>query len=896
MSDGRPDPSELLQKVQEQERQSRRGKLKIFFGPCPGVGKTYAMLRAVRKLTEQGVDVLVGYVEVHKRADTKALLLGLEILPRKTLEYRGTKLEEFDLELALERRPQILVVDELAHTNAPGSRYNKRYEDVQALLEAGINVYTTLNVQHLESLNDVVSEITGISIRETVPDAIFEQADEVELIDLPPDALLERLHEGKVYVPEAILNAAANFFRKGNLTALRELALRKTAEWVDIQMRLYKKEHGIQKVWQTGERILVCIAPNSLSPKLLRASKRLAVGLHADLIALYVETPKTLRLPQKSRDWVVQTLKLAETLEAETVTVTGISVAEEVVSYARSRNVSKIVIGKSPSPRWRERLFGSTVSEVIRRSGELDVYAIQAESEETLSETERIITPTPIGWRPYGFVIGIVAALTGICSLLKPWFDISNIAMIYLLGVLVSAIFLGRRPSILASILSVAAFDFFFVAPRLSFAVSDTQYLITFLVMLAVALVISRFTTRIREQMDTARQQERRTAALFAVTRELAASRNSEEILEASSRHLREVFDCSVAFLIPDSHGKLAISPHDKTAYEMDSTDLGAAQWSFEHGSSAGLGTNTLPAARGFYIPLFESKGKMGVVGLRPHKTEQLLTPGQIQLLETFMKQIGLALERASLIQEAQHAQLQAETERVRSALLSSVSHDLRTPLATITGAASALQENPNTLDAPTRQAFIQSIYEEAGRLNRLIENLVFATRLESGSIELRRDWISMEEVVGSALARMKESIGERKVQTVLDEDLPLVRGDGLLLEQVIVNLVENSLRHTPEKTPLEISSFIKEGNVLTRVQDHGPGLQQGEEEKIFERFYRGKGSLGSRGMGLGLYICRGIVEAHGGRIWAENPAGKGAAFFFSLPIESVPQLSHPEK
>lgn len=891
MSERRPDPGELLKKVQEEERQSRRGKLKIFFGPCPGVGKTYAMLRSVRKLTEQGVDVLVGYVEIHKRADTGALLLGLDIMPRRVFEYRGSKLEEFDLEAALERRPQILVVDELAHTNAPGSRYNKRYEDVQALLEAGINVYTTLNVQHLESLNDVVSEITGIPIRETIPDAVFEQADEIELIDLPPDALLERLHEGKVYVPEAIENAASNFFRKGNLTALRELALRRTAEWVDLQMRLYKKEHGIQRVWQTGERILVCVGPSPLSPKLLRASKRLAVGLHADLIAIYVETPQTLRLPQASRDWVVQSLKLAESLEAETVTVTGFSVAEEIVSYARSRNVSKIVIGKSPVPRWKERLFGSTVSDLIRKSGELDVYAIQAESEEPLSDAERTITPEVFGWKPYAWVVAIVAAVTGVCALLRPWFELSNIAMIYLLGVLVSAIFLGRRPSVLASILCVASFDFFFVAPRWSFAVSDTQYLLTFVVMLVVALVISRFTTRIREQMETAREQERRTAALFGVTRELAASRSVEEILEASSIHLREVFDSSVSFLVPDLTGKLAVSPSDKTAFEIDSTDLGAAQWSFEHGLPAGLGTNTLPAAKGFYIPLLASQGKLGVVGLRPHRLESALTPAQIQLLETFTKQIGLALERTNLIQEAQQSQLQAETERVRSALLSSVSHDLRTPLATITGAASALQENAS-LDAPTRQAFTQSIYEEAGRLNRLIENLVFATRLESGAIQLRRDWVSVEEVVGSALRRMKESVGKRKIETTLDSDLPLVHGDGLLLEQVIVNLIENSLRHTPEGTAMEISAAVKQGSVLVGIHDHGPGLQQGEEEKVFERFYRGKSNLGSRGMGLGLYICRGIVEAHGGRIWVENHSGKGASFLFSLPIEAVPQLS----
>lgn len=892
MNETRPNPEALLERTRREERAKRRGKLKIFFGAAPGVGKTYAMLRAAQRIYEQGLDIVVGYVEVHKRPETGKLLLGLEILPRRKIEYRGTTIEEFDLEAGLARRPQILVVDELAHTNAPGSRYAKRHEDIEALLEAGISVYTTLNVQHLESLNDVVEQITAVQVRETVPDAVFESADEVELIDLPPDALLQRLQEGKVYVPEAARAAVSHFFRKGNLTALRELALRRTAAWVDLQMRVYQREHGIDRVWPAGERILVAVGPSELSPKVLRAAKRLAVGIRAEMIALFVETPASARLSQQERDRVVQTLQLAEKLEASSSTVSGISVAEEIVRYARSRNVSKIVLGKPPRPLWKELLFPSIVHEVIRLAHDLDVFVIRGDEESAIRERPAPKTPAPWNFRPYSYAALIVAIFTGIGWLMFETFDTANIAMVYLVGVLLAAIFLGRGPSVLASVLSVAAFDFFFIPPHLTFAVSDTQYLITFAVMLAVGLVISRFATRVRDQAEEAREKERRTAALFAMARELAGARDMEEILDAASRHLRDTFSCRVAFLTPSEGGELAVSSEDRTAFVLDATDLGAAQWCFDHGTASGLGTATLPASKGYFLPLLASRGRIGVLGLAPEMAGSPFSPVQIHLVETFAGQIGLAIERAMLLEEMQKARVEAAADRVRSALLSSVSHDLRTPLATIQGAASALAQKGGSADAFVRAELADSICQEAERLNRLIENLVFATRIEGGQVAIAQDWVSIEEVIGSALERLRESLKSRKIETAVESDLPLVRGDGLLLEQVVFNLLENALRYSPESTPIEIEASQHEGMVRVRVSNRGPGLDPGEERKVFERFYRGKAAQGeSRGMGLGLYICKGVVEAHRGRIWAESVAPRGAAFLFSLPAAPRPEV-----
>lgn len=884
MAEARPTPAELLTLAADEERRKHRGKLKIFFGAAPGVGKTYAMLEEARRLYSQGADVAIGYVEPHARAETMALTLGLEVIPSREVEYRGAKLKELDLDAVLARRPGIVVVDELAHTNAPGSKFQKRYQDVEALLDAGLNVYTTLNVQHVESLSDIVAQITDVSVRETVPDATLDEANEVELIDLPPDALLERLREGKVYVHEVAREAVGRFFRRGNLAALRELALRRTARWVDAQMRNYKREQGVARVWPASERILVVLGADPHAASVLRAAKRLAVELRADLLAAYVETPLDLRLPQKDRERILQELQLAERLGAETVTLSGTSVAETVVEYATSRNVTKVVVGRSRRPWLLERILGSVATELVQASEGLDVFVVhddEGEREEPARARAPLATSRS-GWRSYTLALAIVAASTGVAALMAQRFELTNVAMVYLVGVLAASVTCGRAASALASVLSVAAFDFFFVPPTFTFAVRDTQYLITFLVMLSVAMLISSLTARIRDHAEEARARERRTAALYAMSRELAAAREEEEVLAIGARHLREVFDASVAILLPGSDGKLGVAPGDRTAYQLDDTDQGAAQWAFDHGEASGAATATLPAAQGLYVPLLASHRKIGVLGLR-RRTNAAISPVERHLLDTFANQVALALERAFLIREAQGAQLRAERERLRNALLSSVSHDLRTPLAVIKGSVSLLQ-GPGQDEASVRSA-VDTIGEEVDRLNQIINNLVFATRLESRTVDLHTDWISIEEVVGAALHRLRERIRGRAIDTAIAAGLPLVRADGALIEQVVVNLLENALRYAPATSPIEIAAWKNDAAVVVQVRDRGPGIATEERQQIFERFYRGQAAMTSSGLGLGLYICRGIVTVHGGRIWSEDAPGGGAAILFTLPL-----------
>ncbi|MBI3818152.1 MAG: sensor histidine kinase KdpD [Planctomycetes bacterium] len=892
---GRPDPDRVLHHVQKQELQKKRGKLKIFFGAAPGVGKTYAMLEEARKLYSQGVDVSVGVVEPHGRSETAMLLLGLDILAPRIVNYRETTLSEFDLDAALARRPALILMDELAHANAPGSRFEKRHQDVAALLDAGMDVFTTLNVQHLESFNDIIAQITEIEVRETVPDSIFDEADEVELIDLPPDELLSRLQAGKIYISQVAANAILHFFRKGNLSALRELALRRTAQWVDGQMQKYKREQGIAGVWPASERILVCVGSGPNSGNVLRASKRLAISLRADLIALYVEDPLRMQKPAAEREEVLSSLRLAEQLGAETVILNNSgpgpgALADRIIQYAKSRNVNKVVVGRSRKSPWRERLFGSTPLRILQQCSDLDIFIIQDADglpggEQAPGGGGRVPFARPTSPpRHYGFVVVVTAVITALAALMdKGHFSSANIAMIYLLGVLVISVATGRGPSIFATILSVAAFDFFFVPPKLTFAIADSEYIITFVVMLAVAFVSSSLTVRIREQAEAARARERQTSALYAMSRELAAARDFSEVLQIGRRHIRETLEGDVAILYCDAAGKLDLAASRHCEYTLGDIDNGAAQWVFDHLQSAGLGTMTLPSAQALYLPMKAAQGVVGAAGFKP-RAGAPLAPAKQHLLETFVSQLSFAIERVQLLKNAQDAQLRSETERMRNALLSSVSHDLKTPLAVITGTATTLSQNMETLSPETRRMLADDIHEESNRLARLIENLVFATRLDDGSIQLKKDWCSVEEIVGSALARVEDRLKTREVKTMVPADLPMIKADGVLLEQVLLNLLENALRYTPESTPIEISAWREGGRQIIKIADRGPGIPEGEEEKLFERFYRGGTPPSSPGLGLGLYICRGIVEAHGGRIWGERRADRGSVFNISLP------------
>jgi two-component system sensor histidine kinase KdpD len=882
MSEQRPDPEALLARVKEEEARARRGKLKVFFGAAAGVGKTYAMLEAAREQRADGVDVVVGYVETHKRAETEALLEGLDVLPRRAVEYRGATLSEFDLDTASQRRAAIILVDELAHTNAPGSRHAKRWQDVVELLDVGIDVYTTVNVQHIESLNDLVAKITGVVMRETVPDSVFEQADEVELIDLPPDDLLQRFRDGKVYMPAQAQEAVEHFFRKGNLIALRELALRRTAARVDAQMRVYRREHDIEQVWPTAERILVCVGPSPWSTRLVRAAKRMADDLGAEWIAAYVETPAQLRLPPEARDGVIQTLRLAEQLGAQTITLNGTTMSEALLAYAHDRNVSKLVVGKPSRTRWQRVLFGSIVDTLVQGSGDIDVYVISGGREDGTPIPAVRRRPLSTDWTAYATAAATVAVATGIAWLLAPVSELSNLVMVYLLGIVVVAIRTGRGPSLMAAVLSVAAFDFFFVPPQFTFAVSDARYLFTFLVMLIVGLVISGLTVRTRSQAEAAQHREQRTAALYAMSRELAGARGVDALLQIAVRHVAEVFRSQVVVLVPGPSGTL--EPWPGGQFEVDANDLGVGRWVFEHRQPAGLGTTTLPGASALYVPLSGSTGSVGVLGLRPPDRHAMDEPERLHQLETFAAQTALALERARLASEAQEAEVRIETERLRNSLLSSVSHDLRTPLATITGAVSTILEEGAQIDAATQRELLESVHEEAERLNRLVQNLLEMTRLESGALQLQRELHPPEEVIGAALGRLAKRLADRRVTTKVPPDLPLVAMDDVLIEQVLVNLLDNALKYTPAGSPIEAIATATDQNLTIEIADHGPGLPRGEEDRVFEKFSRGEQRV-ARGAGLGLAICRGIVRAHGGRIWAQNLPGGGVAFLFTLPL-----------
>ncbi|MFN8505278.1 DUF4118 domain-containing protein [Kouleothrix sp.] len=897
----RPDSDAILDQMRQETHAPARGRLKIFFGAAPGVGKTYAMLSEAREKQAAGADVLAGVVETHGRAETEALLQGLALLPRREIAYHGIVLREFDLDAALARRPQLILVDELAHSNAPESRHAKRWQDVAELLDAGISVYSTVNVQHVESLNDVVAQITGVTVRETVPDSILERADEIELVDLPPDELQERLREGKVYVPQQADRAIKSFFRKGNLIALRELALRRTADRVDEQMRSYRRDQAITAVWPAQERVLVGVHAGATASRLVRTGRRMAMQLRAPWYVVYVEAPAELRLPASAQDEVLQALRLAEQLGAEVATLSGEHVVDELLAFARTHNVTKIVVGKPRRPRWRERLFGSLVGTLIRQSGEIDVYVI---SEEPEPAPTRLRAPEePAGWNGYLASIAVLVLITGLgylARVLYPSFAEANVIMAYLLAVMAVALRYGRGPSILAAVLGVLAFDFFFVRPFLTFVVSDTQYLLTFAALLFVALVVGTLTVRLRQQADAARQRERRTAALYAMSRDLANVREAAQLLRAAVRHLHETFESQVVLLLPcgparrlqpwgDVSGWWREDVEQRMVFVPDARDVGVAQWVYDHGQIAGMGTTTLPASQALYLPLLGVQGGVGVLGLKPAQPQRVIAPHQRHLLETFANQIALALERAQLADEAQRQRVQAETERLRSTLLSTISHDLRTPLASITGAASVLADQEAMLPPATRQELALAISDEADRLNRLVTNLLDMTRLEAGAVRVVKEWQPLEEVIGTVLQRLEQALRDRPVAVELPPGLTLVPLDGALIGQVLANLLDNAAKYAPPGSPIAISATSGPREVLVAVADRGAGIAPGDEQRIFEKFYRGQGSAGAAGAGLGLAISHGIITAHGGRIWAENRPGGGTVIRFTLPLEGTP-------
>ena len=895
----RPNPDELLARVQAEEARQARGKLKIFLGYAAGVGKTYAMLEAAHQRKSEGVDVVIGYIETHGRAETEALAATIEVVPRQQIAYRGVTppgasargvtLPEMDVDAVLARRPRLVLVDELAHTNAPGSRHPKRYLDVEELLAVGIDVYTTMNVQHLESLNDVVAQITGVTVREKVPDSVLDETSAIEVVDLPPPELLQRLKEGKVYVPEQAARAIEQFFRMGNLTALRELALRRTAERVDEQLRAYMQTRAIPGPWPAGERLLACVSSSSLSERLVRTARRLADELRAEWFALYVETPGNAGLAQADRDRLARTLQLAEELGAKAITLPGNDVADAVIEYARQHNITMIIAGKPVRPRWIDLWRGAEVDRLIRRSGDIDIYVISGEAEDASP-------PAPSPWRPhrpwlrYLWSLALVAAATLLGVPIHGVVSSTNLVMIYLAAVVVGAIYLGRGPAALAAGLSVMAFDFFFVQPRFSFSVSDTEYLLTFVGLFVVSLVISSLAARSRDQAEAARRREVQAVALYELSRDLAAASGLDDILQVVVRHVGETFSREAAILLPAGAAlqPRALSP----GFALDENEVAVATWAYKQGQPAGRGTDTLPGAAVRYMPLKTARGVIGVLGVKPEDPGAYLPPEQRRLLEAFASQAALAIERAELAEQARQAQLSRATEELQQALLNSISHDLRTPLVAITGTLTSLEEDGACLDQAAQRSLIAMAREEAERLNRLVGNLLDMTRIEAGALKMTQELCDVQEVISTALERLGKRLDDRPV--TVEAPAMLAPMDFVLMLQVLVNLLDNAVKYSPPGTPISVQARNAGGALEVAVADRGVGVPPEDLERIFDKFYRVHKPEGVGGTGLGLAIGKAIVAAHRGRIWAENRPDGGTVVTLSLPLDQGPGKAEP--
>jgi two-component system sensor histidine kinase KdpD len=879
----RRNPDRLLAAILDEELQATRGKLKIFFGACAGVGKTWAMLSAARQRLAEGVDVVVGVVETHGRQETVRLTENLPTLPLREVNYRGRVLTEFDIDAALARAPQLMIVDELAHSNLEGSRHAKRWQDVEELLAKGIDVYTALNVQHLQTLGDVVGSITGIVVRETVPDRFFDQANDVTLVDLPPDELLERLQDGKVYVAEAAQRAANNFFRKGNLIALRELALRRTADRVDSQMRAYRADRAIANVWHARERLLLCIGPGPGGDKLVRSAARLANDLKADWIAVYVETPAIKRLSKAARQRVLDCLQLAGELGAETTTLASSDLIATLTSYARSRNANKLLVGRPLDLPWYLRWKPRFVDALTRQASDIDVVVIGLASDTNQSALP-FDAPQPLRWSAYALATLACALTTGLAQGLLSLFNLSNVVMLFLVTVVGVSIRLGRGPGAWAAAVSVLMFDFFLVPPRFSFAVSDVQYLFTFGIMLMVSLGIGQMAAKLRFEARVANLRERRAQALATLSRELSAALTFEQVVEIANRHVAGVFNAACATLLPDSHEKICIAGDSAT---LDAIDEAVAQWVYDHQRPAGRGTGTLAASTAHYLPLKAPMRTRGVLAIAASDLQYLDEPEQKRLLDTFAAQVALALERVHYVEVAQDALVSMEGERLRNGLLSAISHDLRTPLTAMVGLASTLAEREPP--EPVRRELAMAIQTEAQQMCELVTNLLDMARLQSGAIHLKKDWQSLEEIVGSVLAQMKRTLQGHRLRVVIPASLPLLECDPVLIQRVLVNLLDNAVKYTEKGGEIAILALHdphEPSRLQIVVEDNGPGLPAGQEVRLFDKFARGEVESNKPGVGLGLALCKLIVEVHGGRISAQNRAEGGARFCLWLPLD----------
>ncbi|HET7447888.1 MAG TPA: sensor histidine kinase KdpD [Methyloceanibacter sp.] len=888
--DQRPSPDALLAKASKEE--SRAGRLKIFLGAAPGVGKTYEMLQEARARQNEGKDVVVGVVETHGRKETEALLDGLEVVPRRQLQYKNRTLDEMDLDAVLARGPQLALVDELAHTNVPGSRHPKRCLDVEELLSNGINVYTTLNIQHIDSLNDVVAQITGVRVRETVPDSILDRADAIELVDITPDDLIQRLKEGKVYVPKQAERALEHFFSPANLTALRELALRRTAERVDEQLLAEMQARAISGPWPAGERLLVCISEDPRAAGLVRFTKRLADRLHAAWTALYVETKRSLQLTEEERDRIADTLRLAQALGGEAVTIPGgdRSIADDVVTYAQANNITQVIIGKSTRSRWFELLHGSVVHDLLLTCGNISVHVIAGEEldkEAIPKKTVRTAEKSePFDSRPYIVTLVAVAAATAIGRLIQPVVGIENTDLIFMSVVVVIAARYGLWPSLVASIVASLCYNFFFLPPIYTFTITDPTNVAAFFFFTLMAILVSNVAARVRTLAVSAMARARTTEALYAFSRKLAGVGTLDDLLWATAYQAALMLKVRVVLLLPEN-GSIVVKAGYPPEDVLDQADLAAAKWAWEHNRPAGRGSDTLPGAKRLFLPMRTGRGAIGVVGIDSDKPGPLLTPDQRRLLDALIDQSALAIERVDLVDDLDQAKRRVEADRLRSALLTSISHDLKTPLAAIIGAAGTLKSFPSELTDQGKAELLSTIVDESERLNRFIANLLDMTKLEAGSIKPNAARHDVSEVVGSVLERASKILARHNVEVDTAADLPMLDLDPVLFEQALFNLLDNAAKYSPPDTKIRIEAWQEDSTVKLAVSDEGPGIPAHEIDRIFEKFHRAdKQDQVQAGTGLGLAISRGFIEAMGGSLVAGNRSDRpGAVFTIAMPV-----------
>jgi two-component system sensor histidine kinase KdpD len=886
----RPSPEALLEAARREDNQA--GRLKIFVGAAPGVGKTYEMLQNAHAKRKAGFDVVVGVVETHGRAETEALLAGLEVIPRRRFAYRDQNLEEMDLDALIARRPQIALVDELAHTNAPGSRHPKRYLDVAELLSHGIDVYTAVNIQHIESLNDVVAQITHVRVRETVPDSVFDRADAIELIDLTPDDLIQRLREGKVYVPKQAERALEHYFSPGNLTALRELALRRTAERVDEQLLTHMQANAIAGPWAAGERILVCVSEDPRAAGLVRYTKRLADRLHAPWTVVSIETRRSLQLTEEQRDRLADTLRLAEALGGEALTIPGAGrrIADDLLSFARANNVTQIVIGKATRSWWFELLRGSVVHDLVRRSGNISVHVIAGEAlaaeplaKKTVRAAER---SEPFDPKPYLMALLLVAAGLGIAKLIQPYFGIENVDLVFLTAVVSAAVRFGLLPSLLASVAASLSYNFFFLPPVYTFTITDPTNIAAFFFFMLIAVLVSNVAARVRTQAVSAFGRVRTTESLYAFSRKLAGTATLDDVLWATAYQIALMLRVRVVLLLPEE-GVITVKAGYPPEDELDKADLAAANWAWGNDRPAGRGSETLPGAKRLFLPMRTGRGPIGVIGIDDDRTGPLLTPDQRRLLDALVDQGALAIERVQLVEDMDRAQRSIESDRLRAALLTSISHDLKTPLASVLGAASTMRDLSPKLSEAEKNDLLTTVIDESERLNRFIANLLDMTKLESGAIVPNASRQDLGEIIGSALRRAGKILTRHPVKLELAPDLPMLELDAVLFEQVLFNLLDNAAKYAPADTTIAIKALRDKESVSLQIIDEGAGIPAHDLENVFDKFYRAqKGDHVRAGTGLGLAISRGFVEAMHGTISATNRSDRsGAVLTVRLPI-----------